>query len=277
MPPKGTEKPHPLSKEARAVRARENFKIDPKKSYTFKMTNGSEGLSIIPRTQRVWCETEGKIRDIRYCKTEDSPFVDEQTEGAREERLPLSFFKGELTIEGTDASAIKYLMASDQIAGRKRILPQNESVRGRYYLIDTEADIEAALEDEEATNEAKEIIKAAKEEDLEAFIRSQFHPSSEKIADAKSLRLYAYSQAKGHSAKFIKDFNNPLHQLKAKVQKMFEAGLLDDTSGVVSYKDTKGQILVYSEGRADEALAKWILEGSKEALTFKEVLEEKTK
>lgn len=282
----GTSKPHPLSAEGRALREGKalnitELEIDPQVIYEFKMPSKPEGVAMIPREQRAWCEVQKKIREIRYCKTEESPYVDEQSEDARPERLPITFNNGSLRINGSNAAAIRYLLASDQIKGKSKILPQNASVRDKYYLVDKSAITKSKLKYEDDEFEAKTIIKNADIEDLRTYIRSAFR---QHFADNDELLLFASQKAGDHSEGFIKDFNNPLHKLKAQVQVLFERGILTDTKGVVSLKETGGMVLTYNQTqkdgtvmRADEALAKWILAGSEDSKSFKAILDEKSK
>lgn len=291
MSTKETKKPHHFSAEARALKEGKagsknsdstyipDMEFDPQKTYEFKMTSKVEGTSFVPRSQKVWCETQQRIREIRYCKTEKSPFLDEQDENSREERLPLQFTKGSLKLDGSNAPAIKYLLASDQIRGRKKTLPQNTSVLNKYYLVDNEAVAKVKLATEEQITKARIVIRDADDESLDNFVRSEFRKS---FTDEKDLRNFAYSQVPEFAEKFLKQFNNPLHKLKAEMQVLFERGYLTDTKGVVTWSDTKGEILTFvtskSDGtrvRADEALAKWILEGTEDSKAFQISAEEK--
>jgi len=253
------------------------MKIDHKKVYQFKQIGKKEGTSFLPRTAKVWCEHQNKLREIRYCKTESSPYVDEQSPEAVAERLPLTFNDGELTLDGSNQAGIKFLLAWDAIDGKKRVLPQNEGIRSKYFLVDTDADVRKSLDRQKAQLRAKNLISEAKLSDLTDFIRSVFRRSFEK---ENELLDYAFSQATDRYDVFLNEFTNPIHALKSKIQVSFQDGVLSSTNGVIKIKETGGVVLTIDpkdKVREDEALARWILVGSKEAKEFKEYLDTKQK
>jgi len=251
------------------------MKIDAGKIYQFRQTGKKEGVSFLPRTAKVWCEVQNKVREIRYCKTEESPYVDEQGKEAKAERLPLTFKDGMLDLDGSNQAGIKFLLAWDAIQGKKKILPQNSSIQNKYYLLDTEAITKSSVKAQKDQLKAKVLISEAKKEDLENFVASVFR---QVFKTEDELYDFAYKQATDRYDVFLNDFTNPIHQLKTLVQKAYRDGVLTSDNGAIKIVATGGVVLTIDpkdKVREDEALARWIILGSKEAQEFKKHLESK--
>src|SRR5690606_33308797 len=60
----------------------EGFKIDVDKTYEFRLVKPKRGRKQVPRTAFSWDEKLNRTREIRYTRTEVSPYRDEQDEYA---------------------------------------------------------------------------------------------------------------------------------------------------------------------------------------------------
>lgn len=298
-------KPHPLSKEGKALREQEKktqtttktenvveeakkvekgteikeMPIDPNQTYEFVLNGkfASRQRQIIPQTSKIWCEQTQTIRQIRMCAFEDSIYVDEQSEHAKPDSRPLGFTNGVLRIKGIDAYKIKYLMARDGFSGKKKVLPQNESEKNMYSLRDVQAEEQSQLKKELAIIEAKAMLSKAEDVDIENFLRSRFGEGAVLGKSADGLKVEAMKKANGNPSLFLTDFNNPKHKVKAQMQKAKAKGLISvKDSDVINKQGAIVHKFDTSRYTYDEALARWILEGaSEQAKDFLSQIEDK--
>lgn len=251
-----------------------DFEIDPDKVYEFELQKRTQARHNIPTTARVWCEATGTVRDIRFCKTEDSPYVDEQSEDARTERELIRFSSKTLNIPGKEEAKIRYLLAYDGNADKKQVLPSSNVLKGLYKLKDHEAEDKQAIEYFKAKKKAADVVENAKEEDLKVFMQSRFGLKSER---SDEILKEAYRRADSNPMIFINgDFNNPKHAVKALVQDAVSQAKLVVETNEVKYK-TGAVVFTFDQSRHtyDEALARWVMEGSKEAKEFEKMLKSK--
>lgn len=257
----------------------EEFEIDPNKTYHFRLIqNSTNPRKILPREAKVWHEPTETTRLIRLCSTEKSPYVDEQDENAVIDRKPLIITDGNLFIEGTEANRIKFLLAFDGNAAKSKTLTGNGHIAKMYELVDNQKEVADKLTAEEAELEARILVKDANEEELRNYLRST-HLLDVDNMTSKEVRLKGNDLAKNeaNAKDILKNFNNPIHKIKAKVQKLFGAGELDDKEDVVRWKNGSIILQLKKGERADDALAKWVLEGSQGAKDFVSVADSKLK
>lgn len=257
----------------------EEFEIDPNKTYHFRLIqNSTNPRKILPREAKVWHEPTGTTRLIRLCSTEDSPYVDEQDENAVIDRKPLIITDGNLFIEGTEANRIKFLLAYDGNAAKSKTLTGNGHIAKMYELVDNQKEVADKLTAEEAELEARILVKDANEEELRNYLRST-HLLDVDNMTSKEVRLKGNDLAKNeaNAKDILKNFNNPIHKIKAKVQKLFSAGELDDREDAVRWKNGSIILQLKKGERADDALAKYVLEGSQGAKDFISVANSKLK
>src|SRR5699024_1772146 len=141
---------------------KEEPQFDPNKVYEFRLTKAKKGRKNLPREAVAWDEELGKPRKIRYSRTEDSPYVEEQSEFATAATIAPVFKDGVLKVKGTEKALLTYLMAHDGFRGKKMVSPQNRTIKNTYYLHDPEAIAKAARKREELVLKAYEIVKKAK-------------------------------------------------------------------------------------------------------------------
>lgn len=258
---------------------KEEFKIDPNETYEFELIGkfASGKTYQIQQESKVWDEETKSIRRVRLAPFEDSPYVDEQREDTTVSSRPISFSYGKLNVKGTDAFKIKYLRALDSIEGKEKTLPENAGERNLFRMIDKVAKIDEELELEENKLKAKQVVAKAGETDLANFMRSRFGSETVKGKEPKQVKTEAYQKADENPSLFIVDFNNPKHKIKAQLQKAHEKGEITVADGEVSNKQGKS-IYKFDAGRHafDEAVARWVMEGSKEAKEFQSFIEDKS-
>lgn len=272
-----------LGEEPKKVKQKEEvvnkgFEVDPSKTYHFRVLSRSTNpTKILPREAKVWCEETGTTRVIRLCSTEDSPYKDEQDPDALIDRKPIVITNGELHLSGTEANRVKFLLAFDGNAAKKKVLPINASIKGMYELVNKGQEVDLALSKDELELEAMLLIKNAKDTDLKNYMRSVYLLGVDGMT-SKEIKLEANKKIKeslANARDILKDFNNPLHEVKSKVQRLFQLGELSDEGDVVKWKNGSVIIQIKSGERADHTLAKFVLEGSKQAKDFESVMNTK--
>lgn len=254
------------------------IKIDPTKNYEFRLKKRSNPRSLLPREASVWDEDTQTSRTIRLCSIEESPYLDEQNKESKMDSTAPVFTDGVLNISGVHSNRIKFLLAFDGYDKKKTIMPNNEWIRGMYELVDPEKISANNLSEEEAKQDAKQLIRNADKEELHNFMRSAFLLGVDSMSD-DDIKTNAYLNAETAPYVFLNEFTNPIHAVKASVQKLFGKGELTDDNGSIKWKDTGGLIASYDDTkeRADDVLAKMVLLGEKQGKEFKERMDSKLK
>lgn len=265
--------------EEEEVSKKEEFEIDPNETYEFELIGKyATGKTYqIQQEAKVWDEDTKSIRRVRLAPFEDSPYVDEQREDTNVSSRPLTFSYGKLSIKGTDAYKIKYLRSLDSIEGKEKVLPENMGEKNLFRMIDKAKVIDSELELEENKLKARQTVSKANDTDLANFMRSRFGADLVKGKDSKQIKTSAYQKADEMPTLFLVDFNNPKHKIKSQLQKAFEKGDILVVDGEISNKQGKS-VFKFDTGRHsfDEAAARWIMEGSKEAKEFQSFIEDKS-
>jgi len=250
--------------------------IKPKKNYSFRILTVESPRIIIPRQMETWDDETESERIIRYCETESSPYLDEQKENSRISSTMIAFDNGTLEISGMKSSLIKYLLASDFIAGKGDTKPENQAFRNLFELVDNQKETKSELQKEDELDAAIAVVKGATVQQLKDYLSSVYNISIGGMTD-EDITLTARRKAKANPVEFVKGFNNPLHKLKADIRNLFVKGELAELGGVVRWVKTNTTAITLDkkESSIEEALAKWVLLGSKEAKSFKELLDNK--
>jgi len=264
-------------KQSVAKPAKNIFKgveIDPKKTYNFKSIGIESPRIILAREMQTWDDELGIERTIRLCDTEQSPYVDEQEENARLTNTMLSLDGGNYNVSGMKANIIRYILASDFIKGKSQVIPENEGFRNLIELEDTQRETASQLKREDEEDEANDIVRNASIEELRDYLQSVYLIN---LDDDGEVKLTARRKAKDNPVEFVKNFNNPLHKLKANVQKLLANGELSESGGVVKWAKTGAVAVTLDRKVTDvpEGVAKFVLAGSKEAKAFKDLLDSK--
>ena len=237
--------------------------IDPEANYLFKLIGSSSKSYIIPREATAWDEIEQRPRKIRYVKTESSPFVDEQDEFAVADKGIIYFIDGQKIVNGKDAALIRYLLAYDGNADKKKVMP-NCGVRGLYKLHDPQAEAKQKRKVEEVKTKARVLIEQTGYEKLQAYARSIFKRDLEGEDAVKTFLYDKVSADVRHAENLLSDLNSPKHLVKYKIVKALAKGLIKTSGDKVMIASTGNVIVRYDtkdpNNSYDEVLAKHILE-----------------
>lgn len=205
-----------------------DFEIDSNKTYEFRLKEASYRY-IVPSVATVLDETDGNPREIRLTNTSNSPFVEDQPENTKPSSNTLSFIDGKLILQGTQAPAIRYLLAYDGFAGKKQILPSSTTIKGLYTLFIPEEEEKKKLELEEAKLEAKLAIKKASDQEVADFITG----IKNSILSGDSARLEALRYAESNPKIVMDGLTNPVFKTKAQLIKASFKGLIAVANGQI--------------------------------------------
>lgn len=120
-----------------------DYGIDPTKTYVFEPVVKSQS----PRHEMIGTECKifdgSRIRIIRYVPMADTIFVDEMGDKFKDyQSPPLSFHNNQLSVSGTDARLVEYMLTHDAYDGNKHPL----SPRSNKFMLVNKADLELTTE-----------------------------------------------------------------------------------------------------------------------------------
>ena len=267
----GGKQPQSQAKEKEDTLDPLDFEVDPDKTYEFRMKKTRKGLKNLPRESVCWDEKEGRPREIRYCKTETSPYLEDQSEYSKPSHIAAVWKNGVLKVPGTNEALIRFLLAYDGFEPKKQVMRNNLHIRGEYYLYDGEKEAKAERNRKQLELDAQKVVNEADEEKLAYFMRSNFNVRT----SGDALFARAFELAKQNPLDFVKNFNNPIHKLRVDMATLFEQGILEERNGRIAWTSSNSQVHTYNpastKANAVEVLAKWILSGAKEAKEFQEI------
>lgn len=177
----------------------------------------------IPKGGGIWCkikqdeivifdEEKGYNREIRFCPSEKSIYLDEQSKVARREQI--IFREGTLKVPHTSPNLIEYL----------RQHPQNKANEGNLFIeVNTEVDAEGELEKEFLVHDAISFIKDSTVDTLLPIALSYGIDGNLSSLEIKRALI---QQAKGDPVSFMEATNSPLVQLRAVVITAMEFQIL---------------------------------------------------
>lgn len=278
--PKGEEKTTEKKKEKIVKKEKdytpEKFEIDPDKTYTFKLRKPKKGLKNVPRSAYSWDESTGRTRKIRLTRTEVSPWEDEQEEFSGSTSIVPVFRDGVLKVKGSNEPLIRYLLAFDGFAKKKRVSGKSAGIKNMYDLYEQDLVDQVHKERKELALKASNIVSEAEEDKLKSFLVSRF---GVKHLSGAGLVSKAYDLAAQHPLDFVKDFNNPLHAIKAEISELFDKRIIVEKAGEVKWTSSGSVIHSFNPSKSRhvvDVLARWVLAGSDEAKKFREVAYAKT-
>ena len=175
------------------------------------------------------------VRQIRYCPTEQSIFVDEQSE--RAVRKSVIFREGRLFVRPDQPNLKHYL----------DVHPANKANGGSmFYLVDKEKKATVDVDKEFVMADAIILVKEKPFEDLLSVAASLGFNVDRQAAEIKhDLLMFA----KKSPAQFIKMFDNPEVTMKAKIRMAIKYGIIDAARSGVRWKDSGTLIVSVPAGK----------------------------
>ncbi len=232
-PAKRGRKPAPQSS---AVNAGTSYRIKKKEAkkerqvYVFlTKKKGGVYLSIPQNNITIYDEEKNAVRQIRYCRNENSIYVDEQSSNAIREQIV--FRESMLAVKRENPPLIKYLLAHpDNVANGGSI----------FYLKDESKTAVDIVEAEFAVHEAVGMIRDKAIEDLypvAMFLGINIE------AETMSIKRELLTHAKSNPTKFIKMFDNPTVRTRSAIMQAVDFQILDSTNDGMRWFDTGGLIV----------------------------------
>tara|TARA_R100000406_G_scaffold92806_1_gene82224 strand:+ start:10692 stop:11345 length:654 start_codon:yes stop_codon:yes gene_type:complete len=187
------------------------------------------------RNITIYDKDQDVVREIRFCPTEQSIFVDEQSD--RAVRKSIIFRDGRLFVRPDEPNLRNYLDAH----------PGNKANGGSmFYMVDKEKKANVDVDKEFVMADAIILVKEKPFEDLLSVAASIGFNVDRQAAEIKhDLLMFA----KKNPAQFIKMFDNPEVTMKAKIRMAIKYGVIDATKSGVRWKDSGTLIVSVPAGK----------------------------
>ena len=241
-PPKKAVEQAPAKKK---FSVKQNLDLSTTREY--KLMKGSSAVFMMhQRNVTVYDKEKDTIREIRYCPTEPSIFVDEQSENAV--RKSVVFTDGRLFVRPDQPNLRAFMDAH----------PTNKANGGYdFYMVDKQAKAEVDVDKEFVIADAIMLIKNKPFEDLLSVAASLGYNVDRQASEIKhDLLMYA----KKNPSAFVKMFDNPEVTMKAKIRMAMKYGIIESSKGAVRWKDTNSMIVSVPEGKDGvETLLRFLL------------------
>jgi len=162
----------------------------------YEIERGGGVVTILRQKEiQVYDEDSGKIRNLRYCPRENSPYVDEQNENSVREAV--IFREGRLLVPKEKPNLMKFL----------DLHPQNQANGGHLFkLIDDKKDAEVELAKEFSQSEA---IMMVREKDIQELLPVALYYGIGIDRATSEIRYDLLQTAKKNPSGFIQAFDSP--------------------------------------------------------------------
>lgn len=179
-------------------------------------------------------EQSKSVRSIRYCASESSIYVDEQS--ASSVKSPIVFNFGRLFVPPSMPNLIKFLDCH----------PNNEANGGRVFKrINYEQDAKKVL-DEEFLN--VDAIAMVRDKSIDELLPVAIAFGINVDAPVAEIKYDLLQIAKSNPKKFIEAFDNPVVAMKAKIKKAISFQIIKAEESGVKWFDSNKQIVSVPAG-----------------------------
>jgi hypothetical protein len=241
----------PPKKAVEQAPAKKKFSVKQKlsenKIHEYVLTKGRGAVFMMHQRNITFHDKKSdEIRQIRYCPSEPSVFVDEQSSNAV--RKSVVFIDGRLFIREDQPNLREFM----------RLHPDNVANGGHIFkLVDKTAEASVDVDKEFVVADAIMMIKEKPFEDLLSVAASLNFNVDRQAAEIKhDLLMYA----KKNPSSFIKMFDNPEVTMKAKIRMAMKYGVIDVSKGGARWKDSGNLIVSVPEGKDGvETLLRFLL------------------
>ena len=227
------------AKEATPQTPTKSFKIKREEKVPtvteYRCKNGGNTFLLKARGVVVWDEELGYNREIRYCESERSIYVDEQS--PRAVKSPVVFRLGVLVVGERQSTLRDFLDAH----------PENESNGGRgFYKVKSNKEVvEKDIKREFAVMDAIGLLREKSLDDLLAVAIS-FSIDIDRSVD--EIKYDLLQKAKKNPKTFIQAFDNPVVQMKAKIKQAESLNIIKLSGDGVKWFDTNKLIVSVPAG-----------------------------
>jgi hypothetical protein len=231
----------PAKKAVEQTPAKKKFSVkqrvgDQPLAYEYKLLQGSGAVFMMhQRNVTLYDKSQDRVRQIRYCPSEPSIFVEEQSEKAV--RKSVVFSDGRLLVRPDQPNLREFM----------ELHPENQANGGSlFYRVDKEKKAQLDVTKEFAVADAIMMIKEKPFEDLLSVAASLNFNVDRQASEIKhDLLMYA----KRNPSSFIKMFDNPEVTMKAKIRMAIKYGVLEESKCAVRWKDSGNMIVSVPEGK----------------------------
>lgn len=202
----------------------------------YKLLKGKGAVFMMhQRNITVYDKSADTVRQIRYCPSEPSIYVDEQSDNAV--RQSVVFTDGRLYVRPDQPNLRAFMNAH----------PDNKANGGTTFeLVDLTAKAVVDVDKEFAVADAIIMIKEKPFEDLLSVAASLGYNVDRQAAEIKhDLLMYAKKNPSG----FIKMFDNPEVTMKAKIRMAMKYGIIEISRGGARWKDNGNLIVSVPVGK----------------------------
>tara|TARA_R100000951_G_scaffold76318_6_gene64409 strand:- start:1007 stop:1831 length:825 start_codon:yes stop_codon:yes gene_type:complete len=232
-PAKRGRKPAPKSPAVNAGTSYTIKKKEEKKErqvYVFlTQKKGGVYLSIPQNNITIYDSEKDMVRQIRYCRNENSIYADEQSSNAIREQIV--FREGTLAVKRENPPLIKYLLSH----------PSNiANGGGLFYLKDESKTAVDVVEAEFAIHEAVGMIRDKAIEELypvAMFLGINIE------SETMSIKRELLNHAKSNPTRFINMFDNPTVRTRSAIMQAVDFQILDSGNDGMRWFDTGGLIV----------------------------------
>jgi len=199
-------------------------------------TVGAGGVVTILRQKeiQIYDEDTGKIRNLRYCPRENSPYVDEQNENSVREAV--IFREGRLLVPKEKPNLMMFL----------DLHPENQANGGRTFkVIDNKRDAEAELQKEFSQSEA---IMMVREKDIQDLLPVAIYYGININRATSEIRYDLLQTAKKNPTGFIQAFDSPEVTTRAMITQAGDYQIINLKKSGVYWFDSNQMIVSVPAG-----------------------------
>ena len=210
-------------------------KTEEVKHRIYEIEKGGGIVTILRQKEiQIYDEDSGKIRNLRYCPRENSPYVDEQSENSVREAV--IFREGRLLLPKEKPNVMKFL----------DLHPENVANGGHLFkLVDDKRDAEQELAKEFSQSEA---IMMVREKDIQDLLPVAIYYGININRATSEIRYDLLQTAKKNPTGFIQAFDSPEVTTRAMITQAGDYQIINLKKSGVYWFDSNQMIVSVPAG-----------------------------
>lgn len=210
-------------------------KTEEVKHRIYEIEKGGGIVTILRQKEiQIYDEDSGKIRNLRYCPRENSPYVDEQSENSVREAV--IFREGRLLVPKEKPNLMKFL----------DLHPENVANGGHLFkLVDDKRDAEQELAKEFSQSEA---IMMVREKDIQDLLPVAIYYGININRATSEIRYDLLQTAKRNPTGFIQAFDSPEVTTRAMITQAGDYQIINLKKSGVYWFDSNQMIVSVPAG-----------------------------
>ena len=220
----------PKYKKAPIKRDEKNSQISE-----YKAISSGAVLMLMQSGITVYDEELGKVREVRYCKNENSIFKEDQNE--RSVKTPVIFTMGRLFVPKEQPNLKAFMNCH----------PDNKANGGALFeLVDNLKKVEVSIDKEFLMNDAINLLRNKELDELLSVALAYGMDIDRPVAEVKHDLLL---KAKTSPKVFIESFDNPVVAMKSKIKQAVSYQIIKADSDAIKWFDTNKHIISVPVGQ----------------------------